>query len=86
MIRIITSLVAVLTVTSIQAQTTLSETPKLVIGITIDQLRGDYLNLFQSSFTERGFKQACNSHRRRAVTTLRQWQQYIPGRRHFIMG
>lgn len=60
MIRIITSLVAVLTVTSIQAQTTLSETPKLVIGITIDQLRGDYLNLFQSSFTERGFKRLLN--------------------------
>lgn len=56
MIRIITSLVAVLTVTSIQSQTTLRDTPKLVIGITIDQLRDDYLQLFQHTFTEKGFK------------------------------
>lgn len=56
MIRIITSLVAVLTVTSIQSQTTLKDTPKLVIGITIDQLRGDYLELFNQSFSEKGFK------------------------------
>ncbi len=57
MIRIITSLVAVLTISSIQAQSTVRETPKLVIGITIDQLRGgDYLELFQHTFTQRGFK------------------------------
>jgi len=60
MLKIITSLVAVLTVTSIQAQTTLKETPKLVIGITIDQLRGDYLELFQHTFTEKGFKRLLN--------------------------
>lgn len=60
MIRIITSLVAVLTITSVQAQTTVREVPKLVIGITIDQLRGDYLELFQNSFTERGFKRLLN--------------------------
>lgn len=60
MIRIITSLVAVLTVASLQSQTTLRETPKLVIGITIDQLRGDYLELFQKTFTERGFKRLLN--------------------------
>ncbi len=60
MIRIITSLVAVLTVTSIQSQTTLRETPKLVIGITIDQLRADYLELFQQTFTEKGFKRLLN--------------------------
>ncbi len=60
MIRIITSLVAVLTITSVQAQTSVRETPKLVIGITIDQLRGDYLELFQSTFTEGGFKRLLN--------------------------
>lgn len=60
MIRIITSLVAVLTVTSIQSQTSLRDTPKLVIGITIDQLRGDYLELFQQSFSEKGFKRLLN--------------------------
>jgi hypothetical protein len=60
MIRIITSLVAVLTVASIQSQTTLRDTPKLVIGITIDQLRGDYLELFQHSFSEKGFKRLLN--------------------------
>lgn len=60
MIRIITSLVAVLTVASLQSQTTLRETPKLVIGITIDQLRGDYLELFQKTFSEKGFKRLLN--------------------------
>lgn len=60
MIRIITSLVAVLTVASIQSQTTLKDTPKLVIGITIDQLRGDYLELFKHSFSERGFNRLLN--------------------------
>lgn len=60
MIRIITSLVAVLTITSVQAQTSVCETPKLIIGITIDQLRGDYLDLFQHSFSERGFKRLLN--------------------------
>lgn len=60
MIRIITSLVAVLTVVSVQAQPSLKETPKLVVGITIDQLRGDYLELFQHTFSERGFKRLLN--------------------------
>lgn len=59
MIRIITSLVAVLTVASVQSQT-LKDTPKVVIGITIDQLRGDYLELFQHTFGERGFKRLLN--------------------------
>lgn len=58
--RIITSLVAVLTIGSVQAQTSVRETPKLVIGITIDQLRGDYLELFQHTFTEKGFKRLLN--------------------------
>ena len=56
MIRIISSLVAVLTVVSVNAQTVSKESPKLVIGITIDQLRGDYLELFQQTFGEKGFK------------------------------
>jgi hypothetical protein len=60
MIRIISSLVAVLTISSVHAQTTVRETPKLVIGITVDQLRGDYLELFQHTFTERGFKRLLN--------------------------
>lgn len=60
MIRIITSLVAVLTISSVHAQTTVRETPKLVIGITIDQLRGDYLELFQHTFSEGGFKRLLN--------------------------
>ncbi|GAB6012607.1 alkaline phosphatase family protein [Viscerimonas tarda] len=60
MIKIITSLVAVLTVVSAQSQTSFKETPKLVVGITIDQLRGDYLELFQHTFTEKGFKRLLN--------------------------
>lgn len=60
MIKIITSLVAVFTITSIQAQVPVHETPKLVIGITIDQLRSDYLEIFQNNFTEGGFKRLLN--------------------------
>lgn len=63
MIRILTSLVVVLATTApIQAQTSslAHETPKLVIGITIDQLRGDYLELFKQYFSERGFKRLLN--------------------------
>ncbi|MDR1882771.1 MAG: alkaline phosphatase family protein [Prevotella sp.] len=60
MIRIITSLATVFAITSVQAQTSVRETPKLVIGITIDQLRGDYLELFQNNFSERGFKRLLN--------------------------
>ncbi len=56
MIRIITSLVAILTVGSLQAQTSPKETPKLVVSITIDQLRGDYIEQFKHAFGERGFK------------------------------
>jgi len=59
MLRIITSLVAVLSIVSVNSQTT-HETPKLVIGITIDQLRGDYIELFKHTFTERGFKRLLN--------------------------
>ena len=30
-------------------------TPKLVLGIVVDQLRSDYIELLQSHFTQRGF-------------------------------
>ena len=45
-----------LTISSVQAQIESPETPKLVISITVDQLRGDYLSFFQSNFSEKGFK------------------------------
>lgn len=63
MIRILTTIVAAFAVGSLTAQqgtTTSREVPKLVVGITIDQLRGDYLEMFQSSFSERGFKRLLN--------------------------
>ncbi|NDV67552.1 alkaline phosphatase family protein [Dysgonomonas sp. 25] len=62
MIRILTSLVAVFVVAApLQAQSSsVRETPKLVIGITIDQLRGDYLEMFQQNFSDRGFKRLLN--------------------------
>ena len=64
MIRILTTLVAAIAVSSLQAQqhdvSSSREMPKLVVGITIDQLRGDYIELFKSSFSERGFKRLLN--------------------------
>lgn len=63
MIRLLTSLVAAFTVVSMQSQTSQNDTPKLVVGITIDQLRSDYLEMFQGTFSEKGFKRLLNSGR-----------------------
>ena len=52
--KIITSLIAILVVTNLEAQ---QRTPKLVVCITVDQLRGDYIEYFYNTFGERGFKQ-----------------------------
>ena len=56
--KFITSLIAILVVSNIQAQQ--QNAPKLVVCITIDQLRGDYLEYFKASFGERGFKRLMN--------------------------
>lgn len=50
---------ALFTLTSLHAQTT-QTMPKLVVAITIDQLRGDYLELFGHTFGEDGFKRLQN--------------------------
>lgn len=52
---LLTSLITVLTFTGLQAQS-LSTAPKLVVGLTIDQLRTDYLEAFSSLYGDRGFK------------------------------
>lgn len=52
---LLTSLITVLTFTSLQAQS-LPAAPKLVVGLTIDQLRTDYLEAFSSLYGEKGFK------------------------------
>jgi len=44
------------TVASIFAQGLSSETPKLVIGITIDQLRGDYLEHLKKHLGKKDLK------------------------------
>lgn len=54
--KILTSLIAILAVTSLEAQ----QTPKLVVYITVDQLRGDYIEYFYNTFGERGFKRLLN--------------------------
>jgi len=55
--KIITVLIAFFVVFNIHAQL---QTPKLVVYITIDQLRGDYLDYFYHTFGERGFKRLMN--------------------------
>ena len=50
---LLTSLITVLTFTGLQAQS-LPTAPKLVVGLTIDQLRTDYLEAFSSLYGERG--------------------------------
>ncbi|MEG1187009.1 MAG: alkaline phosphatase family protein, partial [Bacteroidales bacterium] len=53
--RFLTSLIVVLAATNLNAQQ-ISGLPKLVVGITVDQLRGDYLNYLYQAFGEKGFK------------------------------
>lgn len=56
--KIITSLIAVLVISNIQAQQ--PSASKLVVCITVDQLRGDYLEYFYHTFGEKGFKRLLN--------------------------
>ena len=53
--RILTSLLTVFVITGLQAQS-VSPVPKLVVGLTIDQLRTDYIEAFSAMYGERGFK------------------------------
>ena len=53
--RILTSLFAVIALTGLQAQE-VPAVPRLVVGLTIDQLRTDYMEAFSALYGERGFK------------------------------
>jgi hypothetical protein len=54
---LLTSIITVLTITGLQAQTPSQlTTPKLVVGLTVDQLRTDYIEAFSSLYGEKGFK------------------------------
>lgn len=58
--KVLTSLILVLTAARLQAQAP-ADMPKLVVGITVDQLRTDYLKMMQHAFSEKGFKRLMNS-------------------------
>lgn len=53
--RILTSLITAIVISGLQAQN-VPAAPKLVIGLTIDQLRTDYIEAFSAMYGERGFK------------------------------
>ena len=55
--KILTSLIAILAATNLDAQ---QHAPKLVVCITVDQLRGDYIEYFYNTFGEKGFKRLMN--------------------------
>lgn len=55
--KLLTSLIAVLVISQMQAQ---QNAPKLVVCITVDQLRGDYIDYFYNTFGENGFKRLMN--------------------------
>ncbi len=57
--KILSSIFALLSITTLIASDTQAP-PKLVVGITIDQLRGDYLEMFKHTFGEGGFKRLLN--------------------------
>lgn len=52
---LLTSLITALTFTGLQAQPQIS-TPKIVVGLTVDQLRTDYIEAFSALYGEKGFK------------------------------
>jgi Type I phosphodiesterase / nucleotide pyrophosphatase. len=58
--RLLTSLIAILAVTNMEAQ---QQSPKLVVCITVDQLKGDYIEYFYNTFGEGGFKRLMNEGR-----------------------
>lgn len=53
--KLLTSLITVLTLTGLQAQN-IPSAPRLVIGLTVDQLRTDYIEAFSALYGEKGFK------------------------------
>ena len=55
--KILSSLIAILAATNLEAQ---QQAPKLVVCITVDQLRGDYIEYFYNTFGERGFNRLMN--------------------------
>ena len=57
--KVITSLIAIFAIAGAHAQSPV-DVPKLVVTITVDQLRGDYLQYFSPTFGERGFKRLLN--------------------------
>ncbi len=57
--KLLASFLSLLSVTGLLAQAQ-TEPPKLVVGITIDQLRSDYLQYCLKSFGEKGFKRLLN--------------------------
>src|SRR5690554_2214250 len=61
MIKVISSLVAFFSISALCAQAPSGEIPKLVVGITIDQLRGDYLEMFHHTFGSKGFNRLLNN-------------------------
>lgn len=52
---LLTSMLTALTLTGLQAQS-LPPVPRMVVGLTIDQLRTDYMEAFSSLYGEKGFK------------------------------
>ena len=54
-VQILTSLLAVMSIAGVQAQDA-PAVPYLVVGLTVDQLRMDYIEAFSEMFGSQGFK------------------------------
>lgn len=54
--KVLTSLITVLSVGMLNAQIKSGDTPSLVVAISVDQLRGDYVDLFLKSLGDKGLK------------------------------
>ena len=60
MTKILSFIIAIFSITTLSANSTRPEVPRLVVAITIDQLRGDYLEMFRHNFGNRGFNRLLN--------------------------
>lgn len=54
--KVLTSLITVLSVGMLNAQVNSGDTPSLVVAVSVDQLRGDYVDLFFKSFGDKGIR------------------------------
>ena len=71
--RILTSLLAMMAIAGLQAQE-VPAVPKLVVGLTIDQLRLEYIEAFSAMYGESGYDRIPEKIYKTVVRNQRQYK------------